>query len=211
MVCKKCGMSFEGDAAFCPFCGADVAVEAAGAVAAQADVQPVVQEAYTPPTYAQPVSQGETFQSQPSQGEGMGQVGYSQPVYGQVQQGYAAPLPRSAGSGMGLASLILGIICVVSVPLFFVVTIALVASAGPAILDNPEAALASLGGGLALLPLLMFGGIIAGIIGLVLGIIGRNTAHKVGGLTARATAGLVTSIVGLSIWLLLFALGLTAQ
>ncbi|MDR2714462.1 MAG: hypothetical protein LBB42_02900 [Coriobacteriales bacterium] len=209
MVCQKCGMSFEGDAAFCPFCGVEVAAAAPDAFATP-DVQPVVQEAYAPPTYAQPVNQDDTFQSQPSYGQGMGQMsyqqGYPQSAYGQPQQMYAAPVPRSAGSGMGLASLILGIFSAVSVPLFFIIGLAVFASADQATLNNPETFLMSNAGVLVTLALLMVGGVIAGIIGLLLGIVGRSTARKVGGLTGSATVGLVLSIIGLSIWILLFVL-----
>ena len=88
MFCPKCGAACEDGAKFCPTCGNNMN---------GAPVQP----AYQQPVYQQPVYQ------QPAQPV------YQQPVY--QQPVYQQPLVKPAvpGKGLGIASMVLGIVSLV--------------------------------------------------------------------------------------------------
>lgn len=99
MFCRNCGAACADGAKFCPACGTDLSVAAA-------PVEPVYQQPVQP-VYEQPVYQQPVYQ----------QPVYQQPVY---QQPYQAPVVP--GKGLGIASMVLGIIALV---LFCVLYIAI--------------------------------------------------------------------------------------
>lgn len=86
MICNKCGSQIADGSVFCPSCGANLA-------------QPTQNQSYQQPNYQQPYQQN-GFQ-QP------GYPGFQQPGYPGFQQPTPATVP---GKGVGIASMVLGII-----------------------------------------------------------------------------------------------------
>lgn len=93
MFCPKCGAACEDGAKFCPTCGNNM--NAAPVQPAQPVYQQPAQPVYQQPVYQQPV--------------------YQQPVYQPVQPVYQQPAaaPAVPGKGLGIASMVLGIVSLV--------------------------------------------------------------------------------------------------
>ena len=175
MNCKYCGAEIGAFDSNCSVCGASVNDTTTGQSANQ---QPTNQQpAYTQPTYPQGGYQQPTYP----------QGGYQQPVYpqdGYQPTGYQQPyqptgapmqaVPADPGKGLGIASMVLGIVGFVFCCCLGGFTFGVTTLIAPFCL----------------------------IIGLILGIVGKSKSKTVGAKNAPAIAGIVLSAIPLALGLI---------